>query len=625
MIRAFARWLIRRSSSVAFTGLLAASSLAYGQNGGFSPPPFPTQPAVAAPQIQPKDQAQASPFGNAQALTPQQQKVQKLLAIHRALSDAQDLLRRGQHVDAVTVLERELGQIEGDREYLRTLQDAYHGAIQDLARSGNAVEADVYLKRLAALQSPSMPGPLSTPGQASHLQLAGATETSRPNYLNQPGGMAAPSNQVNQGPILQASGNAHGLENKGLEIVARGNLDDDPFAPGNFVKPQQTQLASAGAKGAGAATLKEADRAFQAGQFAQASKLFEKANTEGAKVEGLDRERWGYCKLTSLVDSFNQGQVHEAMIVEVDQAMALSPRLGDMGNRVRSQVIASLSDTGRNRSPGVSSGNSPGAMSGGSSGGARAPAAEIRRVQGTGNWQAIESAWFRVFYQSGEETAVEVARQADYAKAAASQKWLGHDGDPWAYRCDIWLYPTGEIYSKATGVPGSSPGHSTFKAEAGRVLERKIELRMDHSNLVDAVLPHEVTHVVLAGQFGKTFLPRWLDEGMAVLAEPKARIRRHTDHLPRYATEGSLLGSAQLMTLADYPEGNKVGIFYAQSVSTVDFLCSLRGTQAFTLFVKDAMNGDWEGALRKHYGSHGITGYDSLDRHWRGDWVALGK
>ncbi len=37
-----------------------------------------------------------------------------------------------------------------------------------------------------------------------------------------------------------------------------------------------------------------------------------------------------------------------------------------------------------------------------------------------------------------------------------------------------------------------------------------------------AILPHEVTHVVLADLFTTQQIPRWADEGIAVLAEPNA-------------------------------------------------------------------------------------------------------
>ena len=567
--------------------LLLASLLAQTVSlaTGFAQPPAVPTPASIAPA--------------------QQQKLTKLLAVHRALSDGQEQLRKGRNVEAVTILERELSNIDGDREYLRTLQDAYQGAIQDLARSGNAVEADAYIRRLSTLQTPN------PQFSANALPTFGAPQNNLPTTPAGRVQVLSAEAMPNRAPVqadtlpkvppvqpmpvqpmaAQPAGFSAGAGQP--DLVIRANGEDDPFGAANFEKPAAPKPLP---------SLKDAEAAFGASKFSQASSLYERAYRQGEPLDLIQKERWGYCKLASLVESFNKGQVHEAMIIEADQAVTLSPKLSTVAGKVKSQVLASLSQGNKMADA--------------------AQATEVKRVQGTGNWQAVESTWFRVFHQNSEEVAIQVARQADAAKASSSRRWLGNDGEHWPYRCDIWLYPTGDLYSRATGVPSTSPGHSTFQAESTRVLSRKIELRMDHPNLVDAVLPHEVTHVVLAGQFGKNFLPRWLDEGMAILSEPRERIRRHTDHIPRYASEGTLLGAGQLITLSDYPDATKVGIFYAQSVSLVEFLCSLKGTQAFTLFVKDAVGGDWETALKRHYN---IDGFAGLERQWRGEWVALGK
>ena len=49
-----------------------------------------------------------------------------------------------------------------------------------------------------------------------------------------------------------------------------------------------------------------------------------------------------------------------------------------------------------------------------------------------------------------------------------------------------------------TGQPEDSPGFSTMGLNAGKVVARRVNLRADHPNLVPAIVPHEVTHVVLA-------------------------------------------------------------------------------------------------------------------------------
>ena len=61
-----------------------------------------------------------------------------------------------------------------------------------------------------------------------------------------------------------------------------------------------------------------------------------------------------------------------------------------------------------------------------------------------------------------------------------------------------------------------------------------MDLHCDDVNMLVAVLPHETTHTVVAGNFGDQPVPRWADEGMAVLTEPREKIERHLRNLPKY-------------------------------------------------------------------------------------------
>ncbi len=156
--------------------------------------------------------------------------------------------------------------------------------------------------------------------------------------------------------------------------------------------------------------------------------------------------------------------------------------------------------------------------------------------------------------------------------------------------------------------------------ESDRVLSRQIDLHCDDLNMIYGVLPHEITHVVLAGRFGVRHLPRWADEGMAVLSEPSDRVAKHLRNLPRHQRDGHLFAIADLMRYNDYSEGKYIGAFYAQSVSLVDFLCQQKGPQAFVSFLRDGLRTGYEPALRQHYG---ITGFQDLQGRWQA--AALGN
>ena len=150
--------------------------------------------------------------------------------------------------------------------------------------------------------------------------------------------------------------------------------------------------------------------------------------------------------------------------------------------------------------------------------------------------------------------------------------------------------------------------------ENGRPVVRQVYLHCDDGNLLSAILPHETTHVVLAGEFGEQLLPRWADEGMAVLTEPREQIDRHLRNLPKHSQERQLFYLRDLLQLDNYPEPRRVGAFYSQSVSLVEFLSRQKSPQVFPRFVRDGLEGGYEEALRRHYG---YQDFNELEQRWR--------
>jgi hypothetical protein len=191
------------------------------------------------------------------------------------------------------------------------------------------------------------------------------------------------------------------------------------------------------------------------------------------------------------------------------------------------------------------------------------------------------------------------------------RQWFGR-APSWPLRCDIYLHPTARDYGVATGIPEAVPGHSTFYYDSGRLVSRRIDLHCDCRTLVSAVLPHETTHAVLHGMFDKEALPRWANEGMATLAEPRSQITDQIKRLPRYRDGGELLDTHALMETKDYPKRH-VSAYYAQSVSLVAFLMASRKPQVFTRFLRDAQAVGYEKALQDHYG----WSFPELEQRWR--------
>src|SRR5262249_12662365 len=114
-------------------------------------------------------------------------------------------------------------------------------------------------------------------------------------------------------------------------------------------------------------------------------------------------------------------------------------------------------------------------------------------------WEVIETSHFLVFHNQSKEFAEKAARVAENTRVAMTQKWFGHDGEPWTPKCELILHASAADYTRMTGVPGASPGHTRIESDGDRVVGRRMDLRCDIPNMIETVLPHETTHVVLAG------------------------------------------------------------------------------------------------------------------------------
>jgi hypothetical protein len=228
------------------------------------------------------------------------------------------------------------------------------------------------------------------------------------------------------------------------------------------------------------------------------------------------------------------------------------------------------------------------------------------------DWDVAETANFRLFHHRPRSLAEEVVRVAERTRSAQVHKWFGAVCPNWEPRCEIYLFSSDASYSEATGAPASSRGHTEVCNEGDRIVLRRIFLHGNREDLLPAVLPHEVTHAVLAGRFGGSQVPRWVDEGVAVLAEPRNRIDRHFHYLPRWREDRLLFNLRQLVYLDAYPEPRYIPAFYAQSVSLVEFLSKEKGPEVFTAFVRDGVRDGYARALRRHYG----WDFTELERRW---------
>jgi hypothetical protein len=377
--------------------------------------------------------------------------------------------------------------------------------------------------------------------------------------------------------------------------VARGKLDLklDPFDPANERKftagvAEQQNLAQN--------LLARGDAEFKQKHYAQAKQLYEQAFQSDSRLQSQEaRNAWAYCQLALVVENVNRYPEQPCdwarLEADVKQAVQAAPHLAKSGETIladmmkrRAAVPADLTRA--------------------------APAVAVKHLpRGEHGWLVAETSHFRVFHKQSSDYAEKVVQVAENTRVQMSRKWFGKNVADWTLKCDIYLHATAADYSQFTRESAASPGHSRIELDPtnGRVVSRQVHMRCDNPAMLEAILPHETTHVVLAGNFGSKHVPRWVDEGVAVLTEPPEKVQQHRKNLVTSLQNRELIPLRDLMQLDNYPQPRQVATFYAQSVTLVDFLTRQKGPQVFTQFVREALRDGYEPALRKNYGFQGFA------------------
>jgi hypothetical protein len=176
--------------------------------------------------------------------------------------------------------------------------------------------------------------------------------------------------------------------------------------------------------------------------------------------------------------------------------------------------------------------------------------------------------------------------------------WLGREMPPWAEPCPLHVKLTS----------GAAGGATSFNFMHGQVLQ-VMNIEGDFDQVVQSVLPHEITHTVLAHHFGQP-VPRWADEGAAVLEESEAEQQRHVEGNLAALKQGQAYSLSGLFGLKQYPRD--VGELYVEGYSVSLFLVATHGRPAFLAFVGQGMAGDWNQAAH----NCGYQSVDALEKAW---------
>src|SRR5262249_474980 len=137
-----------------------------------------------------------------------------------------------------------------------------------------------------------------------------------------------------------------------------------------------------------------------------------------------------------------------------------------------------------------------------------------------------------------------------------------------------------------------------------------MEIEGPLDSILAGVLPHEVTHAVLAHAAGGP-LPRWADEGAALLSEDKEEQRRHERSLRQILNSGRAMPLRRLFELRDYPKD--VMVLFTQGYSVTRFLVEQQDHPTFLKFVRAGAREGWNKAVQRYYRYANV---EELEQAW---------
>lgn len=211
---------------------------------------------------------------------------------------------------------------------------------------------------------------------------------------------------------------------------------------------------------------------------------------------------------------------------------------------------------------------------------------------------------------SSPQLAQEVAQYAERYRRDLAIEWLGRELPPWQDKCPITVHAS-------PGRPAS--GQTSFVFIQGQPRSWQMIVEGTRERVLDSVLPHEITHTILASHFGCP-LPRWADEGACTTVEHASEKQKQDRMLIQFLTTNRGIAFNKMFAMRDYPPD--ILPLYSQGYSLARFLIAQGGKQKFIQYIGDGLRGNnWTRATKQHYG---YTSLSDLQLTWV-DWVRSGS
>ncbi|MFL5330169.1 MAG: hypothetical protein ACJ8C4_14805 [Gemmataceae bacterium] len=202
-----------------------------------------------------------------------------------------------------------------------------------------------------------------------------------------------------------------------------------------------------------------------------------------------------------------------------------------------------------------------------------------------------------------EQIARQFGQMAEVYRKQKAIEWLGAEIPPWTAPCPLTVKPS---------LGGSGGGATSFNYDRGSYTIISMDISGPLERMLNSVLPHEVTHTIFAHHF-RAPVPRWADEGGAVLSEDDIERGRHDQLCRTFLNSQQKVSMRRLFTLREYHEVDNVMKIYAQGYSVTDYLVGLSERQTFLNFVATGMRNGWDRAVQTYYQLNSV---EELEEAW---------
>lgn len=203
----------------------------------------------------------------------------------------------------------------------------------------------------------------------------------------------------------------------------------------------------------------------------------------------------------------------------------------------------------------------------------------------------------------------QVAETAEVCRQSLAKLWLGVELPQWSAPCPIRVQAAPNL---------GAGGETSFTFKGNEVFGWKMSVQGTEERVLDSVIPHEVSHMILATYFRRP-VPRWIDEGAATSTESNVERSNYRRMLIDFLIQEKGIPFNKMVRCKEYPADMMP--FYSQGFSVCEYLIAVGGHRRLVEFARLGMeSGDWAGAIQKFYGYQDLNEFQIRWTDWVSNW-----